>query len=275
MQPVVPSRLRTPGLRWLTKVGGRLGRHGHGSSLACWLALLMIGVLWTATPSRAEPEQPDRPLWHEADEEGSLRVRLYLFWSESCPHCHRALGFVDDLVKELPWLDVRLLEISDPDSAEAYAVFANAFGIEASYVPAFFYCGKTFAGYSSDQTTGKFLRETLEGCYTELKDDQTVATDPGHPEEPLSQPPISLPLIGAFDPGSLSLPIMTIVLGGLDAFNPCAFFVLLFLLSLMVHVRKRIHMAIVLVAFAVVVTAGLVRRRRTRDNHSEPKEERP
>lgn len=209
-------------------------------------------------PSKAEPEQPDRSLWHEVDDEGLLRVHLFLFWSITCPHCHRALGFVYELAKDLPWLNVRLLEVSDPDSAEAYQAFADVFDIKAAYVPAFFYCGQAFNGYSDDKTTGKFLRDTLEACYAELREgNQTAAaTDPGRAEESLSQPPISLPLIGAFDPSSLSLPIMTIVLGGLDAFNPCAFFVLLFLLSLMVHVRKRTHMAIVGGTF-VLFSGGL------------------
>ena len=35
------------------------------------------------------------------------------------------------------------------------------------------------------------------------------------------------------------------MLGGLDAFNPCAFFVLLFLLSLLVHARSRLRIAVV------------------------------
>jgi hypothetical protein len=53
---------------------------------------------------------------------------------------------------------------------------------------------------------------------------------------------IDLPLVGAVDPGSLSLPMLTLVLAGLDAFNPCAFFVLLFLLSMMAHQKSRARM---------------------------------
>ena len=36
---------------------------------------------------------------------------------------------------------------------------------------------------------------------------------------------------GKINVSSLSLPILTIVLGGLDSFNPCAFFILIFLLN--------------------------------------------
>ncbi len=234
------------GLNRPVTVNDRLGGYRFGARLVSCLLFLAIGSFWAAVPAKAESQDAGPSLWHEADDENGLQVKLYLFWSENCPHCHRALAFIDKLGGDLPWLKIHLFEISDPDSAGAYQAFADAFEIEASYVPAFFYCGGTFNGYSNDETTGKFLRDTLEACYVQLRSDQTAdANDPRQSDEALSQPPISVPLIGTFDPGSLSLPVMTIVLGGLDAFNPCAFFVLLFLLSLMVHVHKRTHMAIV------------------------------
>jgi len=56
---------------------------------------------------------------------------------------------------------------------------------------------------------------------------------------------MDLPLIGRVDPALISLPMITVVLGGLDSFNPCAFFVLFFLLSLLVHARSRPRMLVI------------------------------
>jgi len=56
---------------------------------------------------------------------------------------------------------------------------------------------------------------------------------------------LSLPLLGDLDPQSLSLPLVTVLIGLLDSFNPCAFFVLFFLLGLMVHARSRRSMLLV------------------------------
>lgn len=50
-----------------------------------------------------------------------------------------------------------------------------------------------------------------------------------------------MPLLGSLDLRSLSLPAITLVLAGLDFFNPRAFFELLFLPSLLVHARSRGH----------------------------------
>jgi len=67
---------------------------------------------------------------------------------------------------------------------------------------------------------------------------------------------INLPFVGMVDVKAFSLPVLTVVLAGMDAFNPCAFFVLLFLLSLLVHAKSRTRMAIVGGTF--VLFSGLV-----------------
>ena len=54
-----------------------------------------------------------------------------------------------------------------------------------------------------------------------------------------------MPVIGAVTLDSLSLPVLTVTLASLDAFNPCAFFVLMFLLSLMVHAKNRKRMLLI------------------------------
>ena len=53
---------------------------------------------------------------------------------------------------------------------------------------------------------------------------------------------VVIPLLGSVDPGAASLPVLTVVLAALDSFNPCAFFVLLFLLSLLIHSGSRARM---------------------------------
>jgi hypothetical protein len=64
--------------------------------------------------------------------------------------------------------------------------------------------------------------------------------------------PVSLPFVGQVDAASVSLPVLAVVLGGLDAFNPCALSVLLFLLSVLVATRSRTRMAVVGLTFVAV-----------------------
>ncbi len=62
---------------------------------------------------------------------------------------------------------------------------------------------------------------------------------------------IILPKIGNLNMESLSLPALTIVLGFLDGFNPCAMWVLLFLISLLIGMKDRKKMWILGIAFIV------------------------
>ncbi len=65
-----------------------------------------------------------------------------------------------------------------------------------------------------------------------------------------------IPLIGTVRADDFSLPILTLIVAGADSINPCALFVLLFLLTLLVHLKSKTRMAIVGGTF--VFFSGLV-----------------
>lgn len=61
-----------------------------------------------------------------------------------------------------------------------------------------------------------------------------------------------MPFLGRVSVGELGLPAFTIVLGLLDGFNPCAMWVLLFVLSLLVNLHDRVKMAVIGGTFVLV-----------------------
>ncbi|MCK4711224.1 MAG: hypothetical protein KAU21_21615, partial [Gammaproteobacteria bacterium] len=68
---------------------------------------------------------------------------------------------------------------------------------------------------------------------------------------------IELPFIGPVSTNNIdSLPLVTLILASIDAFNPCAFFVLMFLLSMMLHTHSRARM--LLVGGVFVFVSGLM-----------------
>jgi hypothetical protein len=64
------------------------------------------------------------------------------------------------------------------------------------------------------------------------------------PNETKDENVINTPF-GKINISGLSLPILTIVLGGMDSFNPCAFFILIFLLNLLLYAKSRRRMLII------------------------------
>jgi len=63
---------------------------------------------------------------------------------------------------------------------------------------------------------------------------------------------IILPLIGELDVDEVGLVTLTIVIGLVDGFNPCAMWVLLFLLSLLVNIHSRKKMIAIAGTFVIV-----------------------
>lgn len=218
------------------------------------LAALVLIVL--LVPAAFPADGP----WLERDADGSARVNLWFFWSERCPHCREALPFIERLEREVPWLRVRSHELSrDRSNVALYVGMAEALGQEARSVPAFILCGRLLTGYDGPEGMGREILRTAELCRDAAPaGEAAVAVAPDGTGNPAAVPdaPLRLPVLGEIDPTAVSLPLFTLVIAGFDAFNPCAFFVLLFLLSLMVHARSRARMA--LVGGTFVFFSGLI-----------------
>ena len=201
--------------------------------------ILLTSIM--ATPSNAAEDIT----WYEKDGDEQVFIHLYFFWSSKCPHCLEALPDINELDKEFAWLKLHSYELlSSKDNVRRYVDMAKVFGHDASSVPAIMFCGNLLSGYDKKETTGRLLRSYLLSCYQfarESSPDNSLVFNLG--AESMSR--ISLPLIGEVSAEEYSLPVLTVLIAGMDAFNPCAFFVLLFLLSMMVHGRSRARMALI------------------------------
>ena len=201
--------------------------------------------------------------WLARTPAGEERVQLYVFWSRQCPHCLEAKTFWEGLREREPWLEIQDFELtSDRANVARYVELARSLGQEARSVPAFFVCGQMLTGFDRPEGMGERVLGLARFCRQAAG--MSVAGEAVAGERPLdlgeapAEAParIELPLIGSVAVGELSLPVLTLVIAGLDAFNPCAFFVLLFLLSLMVHARSRTRM--LLIGGTFVLFSGLV-----------------
>jgi thiol-disulfide isomerase/thioredoxin len=73
---------------------------------------------------------------------------------------------------------------------------------------------------------------------TEATDSKSPTTDSSTPET------ITLPLFGTITPAALSLPLLTIIIAFMDGFNPCALWILIFLITMLINMkdRKRLYL---------------------------------
>jgi hypothetical protein len=220
-----------------------------------WTTLFLFSVLWFLPGPAQSSQNFDDSFWYTFNEQQQVVVHLHFFWSLRCPHCIRAQPFVEELPKKFPWLAVHSYELTkNRDNVQLYLEVAKHVGAEASSVPGFVFCKTLTTGYGNEETTGAALIRMLKQCRSAhvqglLKGGRWVPAL----EQPSS---IHAPFIGDIDITGLSLPVLTLIIAGMDAFNPCAFFVLLFLLSLLVHARNRSRMLFIGGTF--VLFSGLI-----------------
>ena len=158
-----------------------------------------------------------------------------------CPHCTRALAWLERLQQRRPDLNVRVTEIgADLDGRRRFFELNRKHGQDRPGTPSFYFCGQFFVGFNETATTGARLEQLLG-----LADGEALAADE-----------MRLPFLGTISASGIGLPLFTIAVGLIDGFNPCAMWVLLFLLSLLVNLRSRPRM--LLIAGTFVLVSGTV-----------------
>jgi len=201
-----------------------------------WLAGA-IGCVILVLSLLAPRAQADET-WIKTGADGRPEVHLYFFWSLTCPHCLEARPFVEAIPAGRPWVKLHSLELTrHPQNVRHYVALANQVGEPAQYVPGLLFCGRMQTGWDGDASSGQQLLAALDACRAAALGGSALDAS-----RALPTPELTLPFVGRMDTDALSLPVMTVLIAGLDAFNPCAFFVLLFLLSLMVHQNNRARM---------------------------------
>jgi glutaredoxin len=183
--------------------------------LLCWYA--GAGVAAT-TPTGAATAAP----------------QLEVFVREGCPHCAAAKVFLAQLARERPDLKIvyRLVD-EDPQARDALVAVSRAAGTWPPGVPTFVVDGRVLVGFDDGDPAGRALVQFIDAA--QAPPDQVENT-----------------LFGTLSASRLGLPLFTLLLGLLDGFNPCAMWILLFLLSLLVRLHDRRRMALIAGTFVLV-----------------------
>lgn len=205
------------------------------------------------------------PLARAADSAPALDI--YLFWALGCPHCERAMTFLERMELEEPRLRVHRLEITrDARNREAFLRLADRHRASDPGVPFIVIGDRVVEGYLDDASTGAELRSVARECLaTECRDTVAPLLAGAEAERPEADGPtharalpesVRLPLLGVVSLRDLSLPALTVVLGAVDGFNPCAMWTLVFLIGLLVGMPDRTRRWTLGVAF--VAASALV-----------------
>lgn len=224
------------------------------------------------------------PVSAKADEKV---INIHLFYGNGCPHCAAEEEFLSDYLKDRT--DVKLYKYEiwyDSHNQELLSKVQKEMGTTNKNGVPFTVIGKkTIVGYADGVTdeqikdainyylnndyrdyageiTGKVKKNevkediTKDESKTEDKKENKIEKADGTKDSDQTDENVTVPVLGKINAKKVSLPILAVVLGFVDGFNPCAMWILIFLITMLFNMKDRKKMWILGLTF--ILTSGIV-----------------
>lgn len=177
-------------------------------------------------------------------------VVIYEFYGKGCPHCSSLNAFLEELKPKYPSLKVIEKEVYfNKSNIVLFETMSSAFGQEISGVPAIFIDDTVIVGFSpaiKDKIEQEIQRCLAEGCPSPLnrvpKDTLSLVVESSPVEEPGKTRLKEQLTLGA-----------VISAAAVDAINPCAFAVLIILLTTILASDNRKRALLAGLAFSLSI----------------------
>ena len=151
------------------------------------------------------------------------KINLYLFYGQECPHCEEERIWLDKIIKEYEnKINVYYFEVWHND--ENVIIMNKAkekLEITSNNIPLTIISDKYYVGFSD--IIGSRIEENIKE-YLEINSNSNI---------------IKLPLLGNVNMKEVSIPLVTIILGLINGFNPCSMWVLLFLINMLFGIKSK------------------------------------
>lgn len=195
-------------------------------------------------------------------------VHMYLFYGDGCSHCAALEVALKDVKVKYPNLVIHKYEVWGSSKNRGYmSEAASLLNVRESGVPFAIIGTRSFVGYSDTMTKGEieyvikvYSKVTSYkdpvGKMLNLTNNTGTATYEDLTTSKTKDYIINFPVVGPIKTKTLSLPLISILIGALDGFNPCAMWVLLFLISILIGMKNKKRMWILGVSF--LLTSALI-----------------
>jgi cytochrome c biogenesis protein CcdA/glutaredoxin len=193
------------------------------------ISILIVLSSYLLTPHSASAQS--------SDQLPAGQVLISFFWRDGCPHCAAEEKFLENLKQKYDYLQIKDYEISDNANRDLLKKLIDQYKLKASTVPVTFVGDEPIVGYIDDSSTGAQIEETIKihhqiGCVDPTKKIQEQCAKPADQF-------LNIPFLGRTNVSKLSLPVMTLVLGTLDGFNPCSLWALMMLITVLIATGEK------------------------------------
>jgi len=183
---------------------------------------------------------------------GEFKAEIVVFLRQGCSHCDAEKKFLSSLEKERKDIKITRHNLEDQDSRDLWNKFTEQ--IEVSKVTPITVVGQSYIiGFDKTETTGKDIIKLVEESQknkittdldkiksSSLQGSNATCDDTGNEPCTIEQTYfLNLPFLGKIDALSYPLLSLSVILGFLDGFNPCAMWVLVTFLVILMQVGDR------------------------------------
>ena len=190
------------------------------------------------------------------------KITLYLFYGDGCPHCAEEKLFLDEIEDKYENFEIVKYEVwKDKDNQQFLDKVKVELGIERSGVPVTIIGDTYMVGWSEalESRVTRAIRFYKQNDYVDVIEQikngtyerPAVEENEFEKEEEKSDEDatVDVPLIGKVNLKNVSLTTAGVILGLIDGFNPCAMWVLLFLISMLIGIKNKKRMWIIGITF--------------------------
>lgn len=201
------------------------------------IVLFIISILLLLPMNVIAKEYKDK-VYDIVGTKETKKPTIYFFHSRVCHHCVDENKYLDKLEKKYKnKIKIIRYEVFDnKDNAALMNKVKKRFNVDRG-VPFTVLGDKSFLGFSDN---------TIDGLEQEIENYLNGT----------NKKEITIPLLGKVNLKKVSIPLVVIILGFLDGFNPCAMWILLFLINMLFNMKDKKKMWILGMTF--LVTSALV-----------------
>ena len=198
------------------------------------ISLVILGVVLIVISQQAAERLPG---------EG---FEVHFFYIDGCSSCEKQKPFNEELAARYP--SISLYYHNALDEAALLRKMLDDRGIDRTPpVPVTIFENQVFMDWDSEEITGTAIESALQQCLA------------GECPPPTGQEPgsgIDIPVFGRIVFADYSLAALAVILGLVDGFNPCAMWVLVYLISLVATLKDRRRIWLIVGSF--VLASGVL-----------------
>ncbi len=186
------------------------------------------------------------------------KVNIYIFHNYNCIHCQHALEFFNNLKKDdnsISLYEYELLKEEHAYNRNLYNQVCNLLNIKISSVPLIIIGNDHYIGFSDSkiEQINKNISFYKENNYQDLVGQLLGVVDESnnpilsyHDQE---KEYLVDTIFGTINLKNLSLPVISIIIGLIDGFNPCAMWILILLIAMLFNMQNKKKMWILGLTF--------------------------